>query len=147
MDRLWQTGRMRTDGPRLVLLSAVGIPTFIVGAIALLEARGYRQIAFAFAIAAGGSTLVWLAVSGRSVGRPAWLATGILGLIAFGASLPVWRAEALWPTAALHAIFWWMAAVLLVVPAGQAIRAVRRARQVANQVPGGRYGRGVESSR
>lgn len=132
------------DGPRLVLLSTVGIPNFIVGAIALLEARDHRQFAFAFTIAAGGSTLVWLAVSGRPVGRAAWLVTGILGLVAFGVSQWVWRAETLWPTATLHAAFCWMAAVLLVVPAGQAIRAVRRAWRVANQAPSGR---GVESLR
>ena len=144
MDWLWQTGCMRTDGPRLVLLSAVGIPISILGVIALLGAQGFRQIAFAFVIAAGGSTLVWLAVSGRAVGRTAWLVTGILGLAACAVSLAVWRAEALWPVAALRAIFCWMVAVLLVVPAGQAIRTVRRVRQVVNQAP---RGRGVESSR
>jgi hypothetical protein len=138
MGRLWQTGDMRMDGPRLVLLSAVGIPNSIVGTIALLEARDYRQIAFAFAIAAGGSTLVWLAASGRPVGRAAWLVTGLLGLISFGVSQVVWCSEALWPTAALHAIFCWMAAVLVVVPASQASRAVRSAWQVVNQAPNGR---------
>lgn len=124
---------MRSDGLRVTLLSAVGIPAFVGGTIALLESRGSAHLVFALVFAGGGAALVLAAIRGWPVGPVGWLATGGLGLAAFASTLSLWSAEPLWPVAALHGIFWWLLAVLLVVPAAQATRALQRARQLADR--------------
>jgi hypothetical protein len=138
----WHTDRMRTDGPRVALLSAIGIPIAVVAAIDPPDSQG-PELAFAFMLAVSLSAVVWLAVSSWLVGRASWLAIGVAGLAAFGLSLSA-RHGSLMATA-LAGIFWWLAGVLLVLPAGQAIRAIQRARRAIRQAPHGQGANGIES--
>jgi hypothetical protein len=68
---------------------------------------------------------------------------GVAGLAAFGLSLSE-RQENLMG-AVLAGIFWWLAGALLVLPAGQALRAIQRARQAIRQAPYGQGANGIDS--
>ena len=133
---------MRTDGPRVALLSAIGIPVAIVAAIDLPDSHG-SEFALAFMLAVSLSAVVWLTVSGRAVGRASWLAMAVVGLAAFGWSLSERQGSLM--GAALAGIFWWLAGVLLILPAGQAIGAIQRARRAIRQAPYGQGARDIES--
>jgi hypothetical protein len=79
------------------------------------------------------------------VGRASWLAIGVAGPVAFGLSLSTWPGN---PTGvALAGIFWWFTGVLLVLPAGQAIGAIQRARQAVRHAPYGQGAGGIDSQR
>jgi hypothetical protein len=132
---------MRTDGPRVVLLSAIGIPIAIVAAIDLRDSRG-AGLTFAFMLAMSLSAAVWVAVRSRLVGRASWLVMGVAGLAAFGLSLSEWQGDL--RGAVLAGVFWWVAGVLLVLPAAQAIRAIQRARRAIRRAPYGQGTSGIE---
>jgi hypothetical protein len=137
---------MRTDGQRVALLCAFGIPVAIAAAIYLPDTpsdRPVTQVVVAFVLAGGLSAVVWLAVSSRQVDRAPWVAMGVVGLAAFGLSLSVRHGDPM--EAVLGGVFWWFAGVLFVVPAGQAIRAIQRARRAVRQAAYGQGESGVES--
>ena len=132
---------MRTDRPRVTLPSVIGIPIAIVAAIDLPDSQGAERT-FAFMLAVSlSAAVVWVAVSSRHVGRASWLAMGVAGLAAFGPSLSERQGNLM--DAVLGGVFWWLAAALLVLPAGQAIRAVQRARRAIRQAPYGESATGV----
>jgi hypothetical protein len=68
---------------------------------------------------------------------------GVVGLAAFGLSLSRWQGDL--RGAVLAGVFWWVAGVLLVLPAAQAIRAAQRARRAVRQAPYGQDTSGVEA--
>jgi len=126
-----------------MLPSAIGIPIAIVAAIDLPDSHGAERT-FAFMLAVSlSAAVVWVAVSSRHVGRGSWLAMGVAGLAAFGLSLSGRQGNLV--DAVLSGIFWWLAGALLVLPAGQALRAIQRARRAVRQAPYGRSASRIES--
>lgn len=123
---------MGRDGLRRVLLVAVGPPAAVFGVMALIGISPSRNLAVGVVLGGGGAVLVWLAGSDRPVGRVGWLVTTAVGLVALGLSMVVRRDYQPWLVVGGHAIFWWFAAVLLVLPINQAVRALHRARRVVN---------------
>jgi hypothetical protein len=96
-----------------------------------------------FIVAGGLSAVVWLAVSSRQVNRASWLAMAVAGLAAFGLSLSAPHENLV--TAVIAGIFWWFAGALLVLLAGQALRAIQRARHAIRQAPYGQGASGIDS--
>jgi hypothetical protein len=78
---------------RLGLYTLVGLPSVIAGIMLLLGGPQSHYAAFAGALVAGGSALVWLGVSGRRIGRAGWLACGALAIAGLFGSLLVVREE------------------------------------------------------
>ncbi len=129
---------MRTDGLRVLVLSVVGVGAAVLGGVNLLGSPMHGDLAVTVVLGGGGAVLVWLASSGRMVGLAGWLTTLIISLVAFVLRLLTAQTESPLVSAAMSAIFWWFAAVLVVMPVRQVLHAIQQARRVADNAPGGR---------
>ncbi|MEU3454902.1 hypothetical protein ABZ671_15065 [Micromonospora sp. NPDC006766] len=79
---------------RLNPYAFMGLSSLIAGPVVLLLGRLQSDYAaFAGALVAGGSALVWLGISGRRIGRAAWIAVGALAVVGVFGSLLIVREE------------------------------------------------------